>query len=87
MEWETKVELATALNKGDNKNACEIVLNNEMDTQAWDMLFTGMDLSKCEDYRPLIDKIKENKRELTHNLRFREVLRMNLLIVILNEDK
>lgn len=32
MEWEQKVKLAEALNTGNNKEACQIILNNEMNT-------------------------------------------------------
>lgn len=86
MEWETKIELAEALNDGDNKKACEIVLNNEMDMQAWDMFLTGMNLSQCEDYRPILSKLKENKKDISEKLGLREFLRMNTLIKEL-EDK
>lgn len=87
MEWETKVELAEALNDGDNKKVCDIVLNNDMDMQAWDMFLTGMDLRNYEDYRPLLGKIKENKSEIVKNLKLREVTRMKLLIIRLEENK
>lgn len=87
MEWETKVELAEALNNGDNKKVCDIVLNNDMDMQAWDMFLTGMDLRNYEDYRPLLGKIRENKSEIVKNLKLREVTRMKLLIIRLEENK
>lgn len=84
MEWEQKVKLAEALNTGNNKEVCYIILNNEMDMQAWDMFLTGMDLRQYEDYRPLLPKIREN--EITQNLGIREVLRMNTLIVELEAE-
>lgn len=87
MEWETKVELAEALNDGDNQKVCDIVLNNDMDMQAWDMFLTGMDLRNYEDYRPLLGKIRENKSEIVKNLKLREVTRMKLLIIRLEENK
>lgn len=87
MEWKTKVELAEALNDGDNKKVCDIVLNNDMDMQAWDMFLTGMDLRNYEDYRPLLGKIRENKYEIVKNLKLREVTRMKLLIIRLEENK
>lgn len=87
MEWETKVELAEALNDGDNQKVCDIVLNNDMDMQAWDMFLTGMDLRNYEDYRPLLGKIQENKYEIVKNLKLREVIRMKLLIIRLEENK
>lgn len=87
MEWETKVELAEALNNGDNKKVCDIVLNNDMDMQAWDMFLTGMDLRNYEEYRPLLGKIQENKSEISQNLKLREVTRMKLLIIRLEENK
>ena len=87
MEWETKVELAEALNNGDNQNVCDIVLNNDMDMQAWDMFLTGMDLRDYEEYSPLLDKIKEYKSEIVKNLKLREVTRMKLLIIRLEENK
>lgn len=87
MQWETKIELVKALNRGDNEKACEIVLNNEMDMQAWDMLLTGMDLCKCEEYRPILSKIKYYKSEISDNLKFREIFRMNTLINKLEENK
>ena len=43
MEWEIKVQLAKALNTENNKEACEIILKNEMDMQAWNMFVCGMD--------------------------------------------
>lgn len=87
MEWETKVEFAKALNNGDNKKVCDIVLNNDMDMQAWDMFLTGMDLRNYEEYRPLLGKIQENKSEISQNLKLREVLRMNTLLIKLEENK
>lgn len=87
MEWKTKVELAEALNDGDNKKVCDIVLNNDMDMQAWDMFLTGIDLRNYEDYRPLLGKIQENKSEIVKNLKLREVTRMKLLIIRLEENK
>lgn len=87
MEWETKVELAEALNDGDNQKVCDIVLNNDMDMQAWDMFITGMDLHNYEDYHLLLGKIQESKSEISQNLKLREVLRMNTLLVKLEEHK
>lgn len=87
MEWETKVELAEALNNGDNKKVCDIVMNNDMDMQAWDMFLTGMDLRNYEEYRTLLGKIQENKSEISQNLKLIEVLRMNTLLVQLEENK
>lgn len=87
MEWGTKVELAEALNNGDNQKVCDIVLNNDMDMQAWDMFLTGMDLRNYEDYRPLLGKIQESKSEISQNLKLREVLRMNTLLVKLEGNK
>lgn len=85
MEWETKIELAKALNNDNNEKVCDIVQNNDMDMQAWDMFLTGMDLRKCEDYRPLLGKIQENKPEIVKHLKLREVMRMNFLIVELEK--
>lgn len=87
MEWETKVELAKALNNGDNKKVCDIVLNNDMDMQAWDMFLTGMDLRSYEDYRPLLGKIRENEHVIVKQLKLREVVRMNTLLIKLEENK
>lgn len=87
MEWETKVELAKALNNGDNKKVCDIVMNNDMDMQAWDMFLTGMDLRNYEEYRPLMGKIQENKSEISQHLKLIEVLRMNTLLLKLEENK
>ena len=86
MEWSTKVELAKALNNGENKKACEIILDNDMDIQAWDMFLAGMDLRKIEDYRPILNKIKESKSEISQHLKLREVLRMNTLIYGLDKS-
>lgn len=33
MEWETKLELAKALNDGDNETVCNIILNNDNSKQ------------------------------------------------------
>lgn len=87
MEWETKVELAKALNNGDNKKVCDIILNNDMDMQAWDMFLTGMDLRNYEEYRPLLDKIQEEELAIVKHLKLREFLRMNTLLVKLKETK
>lgn len=87
MKWETKIELAEALNNGNNEKVCDIILSNEMDFQAWDMFFTGIDLRNYEDYRSLLGKIKENKTEIVKNLKLREVTRMKLLIIRLEENK
>lgn len=86
MEWEEKVKLAEALNTGNNKEACQIILNNEMDMQAWDMFLTGMDLRQPEDYRSIVDKLVNDSKSIYENLRFREFLRMNLLLTYLNVD-
>ena len=80
MEWEIKVELAKALNNGDNQKVCDIILKNDMDAQAWDMFLTGMDLRKAEDYRPLLDKLSNEVSATVGSLGYREVLRCNLLI-------
>ena len=53
MKWETKGQLAKALNNGNNKKVCDIILSNEMDMQAWDMFVFGMDLNKSDDYMSL----------------------------------
>lgn len=77
MEWKEKVKLAEALNTGNNKEACQIILNNEMDWQAWDIFVCGMDLTKFEDYRCLYEKIifvKDGyikQATILHSLRFR----------------
>lgn len=85
MEWEVKVKLATYLNNGESDNACELVLNNDMDLQAWDMFLTGMDLRDYEAYKPLLPKIKDEKVMISQNLGLREILRMNDLLVKLEE--
>lgn len=85
MEWEVKVKLATYLNKGESENACELVLNNDMDLQAWDMFLTGMDLRDYEAYKPLLLKIEDAKVMISQNLGLREILRMNALIIKLEE--
>lgn len=84
MEWEEKVKLAEALNTGNNKEACQIILNNEMDMQAWDMFLTGMDLRQSDDYRPIIKKLLNSKKTICDNLGLREIIRMNALIKNLN---
>lgn len=80
MEWEIKVELAKALNNGDNKHACDIILNNEMDMQAWDMFIVGMDLKKSQDYIPLYDKLLSVKDEYIKQAGIRETLRFGTLL-------
>lgn len=86
MEWEEKVKLAKALNTGNNKEACQIILNNEKDMQAWDIFLTGMELRQSEDYRSIVDKLVNDSKSIYENLGFREFLRMNLLLVYLNVD-
>lgn len=80
MEWEEKVKLAKALNTGNNKEACQIILNNEMDMQAWDMFVCGMDLTKCEDYRCLSDKIISVKDDFIKQAGFFEAWRFEILV-------
>lgn len=80
MEWEIKVQLAKALNTGNNKEACEIILKNEMDMQAWNMFVCGMDLIKCEDYRCLSDKIISVKDDFIKQAGFVEALRFEILV-------
>lgn len=80
MEWEIKVQLAKALNTGNNKEACEIILKNEMDMQAWNMFVCGMDLIKCEDYRCLSDKIISVKDDFIKQAGFFEALRFEILV-------
>lgn len=80
MEWEIKVQLAKALNTGNNKEACEIILKNEMDMQAWNMFVCGMDLRKCEDYRCLLDKIISVKDDFIKQAGFFEALRFEMLV-------
>lgn len=80
MEWEIKVELAKALNNGDNKQACDIILNNEMDMQAWDMFIAGMDLKKSQDYIPLYNKLLSVKDEYIKQAGIRETLRFGVLL-------
>lgn len=80
MEWETKVELAKALNNGDNKKVCDIVLNNDMDIQAWDMFLYGLDFRKYEEYSPLLAKIKEERPKIEEHLKLREFIRLITLI-------
>lgn len=80
MEWETKVELAKALNNGNNKDACKIILNNEMDMQAWDMFICGMDLREYNDYKCLYDKLMVVKEEFIKHAGIAETLRFSALI-------
>lgn len=80
MEWKIKVELVKALNKGDNEKACDIILKNDMDAQAWAMFLTGMTLIEFEEYRPLLEKIKEAESLVVSKLGLRENLRYNMLI-------
>lgn len=80
MEWEIKVQLAKALNTENNKEACEIILKNEMDMQAWNMFVCGMDLRKCEDYRCLSDKIISVKDDFIKQAGFLEALRFEILV-------
>lgn len=80
MEWEIKVQLAKALNTGNNKEACEIILKNEMDMQAWNMFVCGMDLRKCEDYRCLSDKIISVKDDFIKQAGLFEAWRFEILV-------
>lgn len=81
MEWEIKVQLAKALNTENNKEACEIILKNEMDMQAWNIFVCGMDLSKCEDYRCLSDKIISVKDDFIKQAGFIEAWRFEILVI------
>lgn len=81
MKWETKVKLAEALNNGDNKEVCEIIQNNEMDMQAWDMFVCGMDLRQFEDYRCISDKIDSIKHEYIKHAGIAESMRFGMLVL------
>lgn len=81
MEWEEKVKLAKALNTGNNKEACQIILKNEMDMQAWDMFVCGMDLTKCEDYRCLSKKIISVKDDYIKQATISDSLRFGMLVL------
>ena len=81
MEWEEKVKLAKALNTGNNKEACQIILKNEMDMQAWDMFVCGMDLTKCEDYRCLSEKIISVKDDYIKQATISDSLRFGMLVL------
>lgn len=85
MEWEIKVELVKALNNGNNKEACDIILNNEMDMQAWDMFISGMDLMKSSDYASLYDKLLFVKEEYIKQAGIRESFRFLALLSILED--
>lgn len=87
MEWEIKVQLVKALNTGNNKEACEIILKNEMDMQACDMFVWGMDLRKCEDYRCLSDKIISVKHDYIKQAGVAETLRFGMLVFELGLEK
>lgn len=80
MEWEQKVKLVKALNAGNNEEACQIILNNDMDMQAWDMFVLGMDLKKYDDYKCLSDKIVSIKDDYIKYAGIAEVLRFGMLI-------
>lgn len=85
MEWKMKVKLATLLNNGESDKACELVLNNDMDLQAWDMFLTGVDLRDSEHYKPLLPKLKENRNKIIGELKMVEALKLGLLIAKLEE--
>ena len=55
--WEQKVELCSFLNQGEYAQALDIVINNDMDEQGWNMFFEGIELTN-DSINPLIDKHK-----------------------------
>ena len=55
--WEQKVELCSFLNQREYGQALDIVINNDMDEQGWDMFFQGIELTN-DSINPLIDKHK-----------------------------
>lgn len=85
MVWGIKVELVKALNNGNNKEACDIILNNEMDMQAWDMFISGMDLMKSSDYASLYDKLLSVKEGYIKQAEIRESFRFLALLSILED--
>lgn len=87
MKWGAKVKLATYLNNGESDKACKLVLNNDMDLQAWDMFLTGVDLKDWEHYKPLLPKLKESKNRIIGELKMMEALRLGLLIDRLEDEQ
>lgn len=80
MKWETKEQLAKALNNGNNKKVCDIILSNEMDMQAWDMFVFGMNLNKSDDYMSLYDKLFSVKDEYIKQAGIGATLRFRYLL-------
>lgn len=80
MERETKEQLAKALNNGNNKEVCDIILSNEMDMQAWNMFVFGMNLNKSDDYMSLYDKLLSIKDEYIKQAGIRSTLRFRYLL-------
>lgn len=76
-----KSTISKSINTENNKEACEIILKNEMDMQAWNMFVCGMDLSKCEDYRCLSDKIISVKDDFIKQAGFIEAWRFEILVI------
>lgn len=80
MKWETKGQLAKALNNGNNKKVCDIILSNEMDMQAWDMFVFGMNLNKSDDYMSLYHKLLSVEDEYIKQAGIRAILRFRYLL-------
>lgn len=80
MERETKEQLAKALNNGNNKEVCDIILSNGMDMQAWNMFVFGMNLNKSDDYMSLYDKLLSIKDEYIKQAGIRSTLRFRYLL-------
>ena len=80
MERETKEQLAKALNNGNNKEVCDIILSNEMDMQAWNMFVFCMNLNKSDDYMSLYDKLLSVKDEYIKQAGIGSTLRFRYLL-------
>jgi len=57
MEWDKKTEMVLYLNEGLYEKATDLVIENidEMDEQAWEMFFSGIELT-TETMKTLIER-------------------------------
>lgn len=73
MDWNTKIEMVKALNKGNYEQAVSIFSQDEnWDSQAIDMFITGFNLSEHRLLEPLKERILNTDSE---DLSFRASLR------------
>lgn len=90
MTWEQKTEMCTLLNSGEYGKAADLIIENAdtADAQAWDMFYTGLELTK-ESLSKDIEKhlvIRERNKDMKFDY-MRIAIRVSAYEMIVDELK